>query len=75
MEAVCKAYKMKFAINCVLLIYKHLPRYSSKLLTTNWLSIVQEKFKPGPSMLQVMINPFLRRAYFRIRITVKQLVA
>ena len=40
MEAVCKAYKIKFAINCVLLIYKHLPRYSSKLLTMNWLSIV-----------------------------------
>lgn len=40
MEAVCKAYKMKFAINCVLLIYKRLPDKSSKLLTMDWFRIV-----------------------------------
>lgn len=40
MESVCKTYKMKFAVNCVLLIYKYLPPYSSKLLTMDWLRIV-----------------------------------
>ena len=51
MEAVCKAYKMKFAINCVLLIYKHLPRYSSKLVTMDWLSIVNNLNRKNLSLV------------------------